>query len=274
MTQKQYGVTIVWLALAALLLLMVYGYALTGRFGNLQVSQAKPRIESNSQKASGLVPDTTRVAQPTDSEETYYLPVQPVTETVANEVAAAQTQDLTDEQTEPVALEEPYYSPVSSEQPFTLSSLPASAVAAEPESDGPKEVEDDQPSAAQQLQNARDTLKSLSYDKIRFEFNSMTIAEDGVAVIEQASEILKANPEITVRVVNYTDSFGDDNYNLELSRSRAREVYRAFVGNGVDRQQLSYLGLGESDPVATNATLEGRRLNRRTVIQLVEGENR
>ena len=82
--------------------------------------------------------------------------------------------------------------------------------------------------------------------------------------------ILKENTNIHAKINNYTDSYGDDNFNLELSRQRANMVYQAFLDRGVNEQQLSFEGLGESNPLTSNATLAGRKKNRRTEILFFE----
>lgn len=74
-----------------------------------------------------------------------------------------------------------------------------------------------------------------------------------------------------INVVGYTDSQGPESYNQGLSERRAQAVadYLATAG-GVDRQKMKVMGKGESDPIGDNSTEEGRRLNRRVVIEVVK----
>ncbi|PHP67277.1 cell envelope biogenesis protein OmpA [Zhengella mangrovi] len=72
-----------------------------------------------------------------------------------------------------------------------------------------------------------------------------------------------------VDVYGHTDSTGDDQYNLALSQRRASSVADYLSGRGVDDRRFYIAGLGESQPVASNATPDGRALNRRVEIKLV-----
>ncbi len=67
----------------------------------------------------------------------------------------------------------------------------------------------------------------------------------------------------SVLIVGHTDSVGSDRYNQALSELRAREVYKFFIKNGFDKSNLDYIGYGEEQPIATNATAKGRAKNRR-----------
>jgi len=73
-----------------------------------------------------------------------------------------------------------------------------------------------------------------------------------------------------VIAVGHTDSVGSDAYNQRLSLARAESVKAYLVSKGVDRQRIRTEGRGESQPVADNATAEGRAKNRRVDIEVVE----
>jgi len=78
--------------------------------------------------------------------------------------------------------------------------------------------------------------------------------------------ILIEYPQTTILVEDHTDSKGSQEYNQNLSERRAKSVKRLFVERGVAPHRITILGHGESRPVATNATPEGRRMNRRVEI--------
>ena len=113
-------------------------------------------------------------------------------------------------------------------------------------------------------------LQTMSFVDIRFQFGQQGLSQTALRVLEKVAELLKKNNNISANIMNYTDSYGDDNFNLELSRQRAKVVHDVLLKQGVNARQLSYEGLGESSPIASNSTLEGRRKNRRTEIQFVE----
>jgi outer membrane protein OmpA-like peptidoglycan-associated protein len=74
---------------------------------------------------------------------------------------------------------------------------------------------------------------------------------------------LKNNPLWTLQVVGHTDSIGDPGYNQRLSEARAQAVVLALGKRGIDPARLSYQGMGASNPIGDNRTLQGRALNRR-----------
>lgn len=98
---------------------------------------------------------------------------------------------------------------------------------------------------------------------INFEYNSSDIRPDAQPVLDQAAEILKQNPGVTVRIEGYTDSSGTPQYNKALSLRRAESVYRYLVNKGVDPERFTVEGMGQSRPIASNATEAGRAQNRR-----------
>jgi len=69
-----------------------------------------------------------------------------------------------------------------------------------------------------------------------------------------------------IEIIGYTDSRGSADYNRDLSRQRAEAVADYLANEGVDRDLMAVSGRGEADPIATNATQEGRSKNRRVVI--------
>lgn len=88
---------------------------------------------------------------------------------------------------------------------------------------------------------------------------------DSIAILDQAADVLQRNPNVMVRVEGHTDSVGSDAYNMGLSDRRAQIVNDYLLSHGVSASQISGVqGFGESQPVDTNDTKEGRARNRRT----------
>ncbi|WP_336056236.1 OmpA family protein [Nitratireductor sp. CH_MIT9313-5] len=81
--------------------------------------------------------------------------------------------------------------------------------------------------------------------------------------------VLKQYNQTLVDVVGHTDSTGDDGYNMDLSRRRASSVANYLMAQGAASQRFEVIGMGETQPIASNATPEGRAQNRRVEIQLV-----
>lgn len=78
--------------------------------------------------------------------------------------------------------------------------------------------------------------------------------------------ILKDQPQRSIRIDGYTDSSGTESYNLDLSQRRADAVRDFLIENGISPRRITARGYGEGDPVASNATLAGRRENRRVEV--------
>jgi outer membrane protein OmpA-like peptidoglycan-associated protein len=88
-------------------------------------------------------------------------------------------------------------------------------------------------------------------------------------VVAQIAALIGYFGDAPVRIVGHTDSFGDAVVNKELSLQRAAAVGRQLVGSfGIDPRRLVTEGFGEEQPIASNATIEGRRANRRVEIYI------
>ncbi|MBA1438673.1 MAG: OmpA family protein [Epsilonproteobacteria bacterium] len=98
---------------------------------------------------------------------------------------------------------------------------------------------------------------------INFENNSAAIKPGSNEELDQYASFLKNYTNYSAKIIDYTDSRGSAAYNQKLSEKRAKAVVEALVARGVNAAQLSYEGLGEANPIADNATSEGRAQNRR-----------
>ena len=112
--------------------------------------------------------------------------------------------------------------------------------------------------------------ESIVLRGINFDFDKSNIKPEFRPVLNEAADILKQHPDINVVVEGYTDSIGTESYNLKLSQRRAMSVYDYLVKEGVAPTRMKTVGYGESNPVATNATEEGRYLNRRVELKVVK----
>jgi outer membrane protein OmpA-like peptidoglycan-associated protein len=106
---------------------------------------------------------------------------------------------------------------------------------------------------------------------IVFAFDSAAILPASEPVVEAAATALRAYPDVNLVIRGHTDSIADDAYNLALSEARAQAVAAWLAGHGVDAGRLTAEGFGETRPVDTNDTEEGRARNRRVEFVIVEG---
>jgi len=108
-----------------------------------------------------------------------------------------------------------------------------------------------------------------------FGFDSAELSEDARAVIDERIQTLRGKAKLTsaMRIEGHTDSSGPEAYNLKLSQRRAQAVADYIVSQAynVKASDIEVVGMGESDPIASNTTAEGRAENRRVVI-FAEGE--
>ena len=114
--------------------------------------------------------------------------------------------------------------------------------------------------------------RGLTFRNVLFGFNSAKLKRESLA---QLAEMGKALSSLTrtrgmkFRIEGHTDSKGSDSYNRRLLQKRANAVFRHLIGrDGVPRSNLWAVGQGESRPVASNDSDEGRSLNRRVEVLL------
>ena len=99
---------------------------------------------------------------------------------------------------------------------------------------------------------------------IYFETDSDRLKSESAPVIKQVAAALEKNPTLKLEIDGYTDSVGDANHNLDLSKRRALAVQSVLVTQfGIDASRLSANGMGAGNPVGSNDTAEGRATNRR-----------
>jgi OOP family OmpA-OmpF porin len=99
-----------------------------------------------------------------------------------------------------------------------------------------------------------------------FDFNKATLKPEGKTALEAAVKALKDEPALKATITGHTDSVGSDSYNLKLSERRANAARDYLVSQGIDASRITTQGLGESKPIASNDTAEGRAENRRVEV--------
>ncbi|HBS43167.1 MAG TPA: hypothetical protein DEA26_10830 [Oceanospirillales bacterium] len=98
---------------------------------------------------------------------------------------------------------------------------------------------------------------------VTFETNSARLTINSQTILDEAATELKLYPDLDIEIAAYTDSMGADSYNQMLSQKRAESVLSYLVSKGVSPEQLTAVGYGEANPVASNETSAGRAQNRR-----------
>ncbi len=96
-----------------------------------------------------------------------------------------------------------------------------------------------------------------------FDFDKAVVKPQYYAMLDDVANVMRQNPGMRLELQGHTDSIGTEAYNMGLSRRRAEAVRNYLVRQGISASRLSTVGYGETRPVATNATPEGRAQNRR-----------
>jgi outer membrane protein OmpA-like peptidoglycan-associated protein len=110
----------------------------------------------------------------------------------------------------------------------------------------------------------------FSFDRLEFETASDKLKPSSQEQLRNVAEILKAYPNVNVKLGGYTDNVGDPAANQRLSQNRAVNTMNELATLGIDRSRLAAEGYGEQFPVADNSTEDGRQRNRRIDIRVTK----
>jgi outer membrane protein OmpA-like peptidoglycan-associated protein len=98
---------------------------------------------------------------------------------------------------------------------------------------------------------------------IYFDFDKTTLKSESFVELNKVVDFLRQNPKVSIEIAGHTDSKGSDTYNASLSQGRSQSVVDYLVSQGIDASRLEAHGYGESKPIDSNETDEGRANNRR-----------
>ncbi len=124
--------------------------------------------------------------------------------------------------------------------------------------------------AAEALENARTALTSPVY----FDFDASTIRDDSKQNLDRKVALLRANPDLRLRIEGNTDERGSEEYNLALGMRRASAAKQYIVGFGVDAQRLATMSNGEDKPADPGHDEDAWGKNRRDEFVITAGGER
>jgi len=108
-------------------------------------------------------------------------------------------------------------------------------------------------------------LKNLFFDVDRFNLKPESKVE-----LDKLLQFMTSNPKIRIEISGHTDNTGDKQKNIDLSQNRAKEVYNYLVQNNIPAARLTFKGYADNQPIADNNTSEGKALNRRTEMKIIQ----
>jgi outer membrane protein OmpA-like peptidoglycan-associated protein/tetratricopeptide (TPR) repeat protein len=111
---------------------------------------------------------------------------------------------------------------------------------------------------------------SIILENIFFDVDSDSLRPASTAELNKVVEFLKSNPQLEVEIGGHTDGTGSCEYNQNLSERRAKSVVKYLTGQGISQGRLSAKGYGDKKPVGDNTSQEGRAMNRRTELKIIQ----
>jgi outer membrane protein OmpA-like peptidoglycan-associated protein len=132
-----------------------------------------------------------------------------------------------------------------------------------------KELRDKLKDSGVQVNRQGDNLNLIMPGNITFAVNKADIRADFYTVLNSVSQALKEYDQTNVRISGYTDSTGPLSLNQRLSEERANSVRTYLLAQGVASDRIDSAGYGPANPIASNASEEGRQANRRVEIKLI-----
>ena len=135
-----------------------------------------------------------------------------------------------------------------------------------------KQKEDLEKVPGADVQQVGDELVVTFQSPILFDTDSSVLKTDARRLLDDVANVLQTYPETDVLVKGHTDDRGSETYNQQLSERRAEAVRNYLMTRGVATTRLTALGFGESMPVASNSTSDGRSQNRRVEMQIAANE--
>lgn len=113
-------------------------------------------------------------------------------------------------------------------------------------------------------------IEVVTLKGVHFKSGSDQLSDSAKRILNNVAGTLREHPRMRVEVAGHTDNTGSDAVNNQLSVERARSATRFLVDLGINRKVLTVHGYADSEPVASNASAEGRSLNRRVEMRFIE----
>jgi len=142
---------------------------------------------------------------------------------------------------------------------------------ADRDADGVADENDLCPNSASgaQVDSTGCAVNSLVLEGVTFKYSSSRLTPEAKVFLKKQAARMRQYPGLRFRITGHTDSRGSASKNQKLSEKRARSVFLYLIKQGVNEDSMVYSGAGETRPIASNATEEGRRKNRRVELHII-----
>ncbi len=110
----------------------------------------------------------------------------------------------------------------------------------------------------------------FTLENVYFEFGKSVLMPESFTSLNELVELLKAQPAMEIEISGHTDNVGSSASNIKLSQDRAEAVRNYLIRSGISGKRIVAVGYGDTKPVASNNTDEGRSLNRRTEVKILK----
>jgi outer membrane protein OmpA-like peptidoglycan-associated protein len=107
-------------------------------------------------------------------------------------------------------------------------------------------------------------------EQVQFQSGRAVILPASFGLLDEVVQVLKDRQSLRIRIEGHTDNQGADNVNLRLSKDRADAVFEYLLAKGIDARRLETMGFGETRPIDTNLTPQGRQINRRVEFHILD----
>jgi outer membrane protein OmpA-like peptidoglycan-associated protein len=111
---------------------------------------------------------------------------------------------------------------------------------------------------------------TFKLDKVYFDLGESNVLPESFEQLDNLATYLKENPSLKIQIEGHTDNQGDSKANKKLSLERAYNVREYLVSKGIAGIRIKFVGLGDTQPVATNDSEENRKLNRRVEYKIID----
>ncbi len=110
--------------------------------------------------------------------------------------------------------------------------------------------------------------RTFTLDNVEFESGKSALTKGSYSELKELLDYMNLKDDLNIEIAGHTDDVGDEASNLNLSKARAERVRNYLISKGISSERVVAKGYGETQPIATNSTSEGRQKNRRTEVRI------